>query len=227
MWPLRFQALLHWDDNQKEWRQLEFVLKGEYGLRYSDMVHLFKFVDLEFRQHCVHPWNVVEEFEGAGELPRQLIAPPVGFLRMNVFRLEVSVLVVPYLDSQLHRLSAGVLSLSSAETFLKCLCGIISLMCHAAHAWKLRLFNWQLCNVSTIGDPLLLDWEDTFRAPLTSGCLRVRSAFESFTEDLTHFLPANGAGEVAEFCGGEHASHPSLLVFIGERVKHGRSLLSA
>ena len=121
---------------------------------------------------------------------------------MTVFELEVSVLVVPYhesLDSQLHRLSGGRLYLASAETFLMCLCGILSLMCHAAEEWKLRLFNWQLCNVSTSGDPLLLDWEDTFRAPLISGCIRVRSAFESFTEDLTHFCQQMALGRWRDF----------------------------
>ena len=63
----------------------------------------------------------------------------------------------------------------------------------------MRLFNWQLCNVSTIGDPLLLDWEDTFRAPLISGCLRVRSAFESFTEDITHFCQQMALGRWRNF----------------------------
>ena len=72
-------------------------------------------------------------------------------------------------------------------------------MCHAAEVWKLRLFNWQLCNVSTSGDPLLLDWEDTRRAPLISGCLRVRSAFESFTEDLTHFCQQMALGRWRNF----------------------------
>ena len=39
----------------------------------------------------------------------------------------------------------------------------------------------------TIGDPLLLDWEDAFPDPMMSSCERVTNAFRSFFEDLAFF----------------------------------------
>ena len=95
MWPRRFKADLHWDDDTREWRQLEirdrYTPNGAYWLTYTDGVHLFKFVDLEYKQKFKDPRTVAEEIEGAAVL-QQLIAQPRGFLQIIAFELEVSVL---------------------------------------------------------------------------------------------------------------------------------------